>query len=145
MHHAGTDLHDRHLRPRVPPVVPGRSSDPATRVSSAFAWIAVVPLLLAGYFFHERQAAAFTFCMFFFFENWLYTATYMADARAMVLPLVTTGDPDHVEHDWNTIFSSLGMLRYDTTVAGITRLLGWGGMLGSVAWLISRLRFTNSQ
>ena len=104
----------------------------------------LVPLLLAGYFFHERQAAAFTFCMFFFFENWLYTATYMADARAMVLPLVTTGDPDHVEHDWNTIFSSLGMLRYDTTVAGIIRLLGWGGMLGSVAWLVSRLRFTNS-
>jgi len=29
----------------------------------------------------------------FFFENWLYTATYMADARAMALPLVTTGDP----------------------------------------------------
>ena len=26
-----------------------------------------------------------------FFENWLYTATYMADARTMNLPLVTTG------------------------------------------------------
>src|SRR4030081_2143260 len=65
----------------------------------------LVPLLLAGYFFRERQPAAFVFCMFFFFENWLYTATYMADARAMALPHVTTGDPDYVEHDWNTIFS----------------------------------------
>ena len=68
----------------------------------------LVPLLLAAYFFRERQPAAFVFCMFFFFENWLYTATYMADARAMALPLVTTGDSDYVEHDWNTIFSSLG-------------------------------------
>jgi hypothetical protein len=75
----------------------------------------LVPFLLAAYFFHERQPAAFVFCTFFFFENWLYTATYMADARAMVLPLVTTGDPDYVEHDWNTIFTSLGVLPYDTS------------------------------
>ena len=78
--------------------------------------------------------------MFFFFENWLYTATYMADARAMVLPLVTTGDPDLAEHDWNTIFTSLGVLEYDTTIAAIIRLLGWSGMLASAAWLAARLR-----
>ena len=95
----------------------------------------LVPLLLAGYFFYQRQTAAFAFCMFFFFENWLYTATYMADARAMALPLVTVGDPDNVEHDWNTIFTSLGLLQYDTTIAGIVRFLGWMGMLGSSVWL----------
>ncbi len=103
----------------------------------------LVPFLLAGYFFTQRQAVSFAFCAFFFFENWLYTATYMADARAMVLPLVTTGDPDHVEHDWNTIFSSLGVLQYDTTIAGIVRFLGWCGMLGVVGWLI--WRFWNSE
>ena len=95
----------------------------------------LVPLLLAAYFFRQRQPAAFAFCLFFFFENWLYTATYMADARAMALPLVTTGDPDFVEHDWNTIFSSLGVLRYDTIIAGVVRALGWMGMLGCAAWL----------
>lgn len=102
-----------------------------------------VPFLLAAYFFHERQTAAFAFCLFFFFENWLYTATYMADARAMVLPLVTTGDPDYVEHDWNTIFSSLGVLPYDTRIAAIVRLFGWSGMLGITAWLAARLRTAN--
>ena len=51
----------------------------------------LVPLLLTAYFFSQRQASAFAFCSFFFFENWLYTATYMADARAMLLPLVTAG------------------------------------------------------
>ena len=60
----------------------------------------LVPFLLAAYFFTERQTSGFVFCLFFFFENWLYTATYMADARAQVLPLVTTGDPDFVEHDF---------------------------------------------
>ncbi len=100
----------------------------------------MVPLLLAAYFFRARQPAAFVFCAFFFFENWLYTATYMADARAMALPLVTTGDSDYVEHDWNTIFTSLGVLRYDTTIAAMVRFLGWCGMLASVAWLGARAR-----
>jgi hypothetical protein len=95
----------------------------------------LVPLLLAAYFFTQRQTAAFAFCLFFFFENWLYTATYMADARAMSLPLVTVGDPDFAEHDWHTIFSSLGVLQYDTTIAAIVRLLGWCGMLAVPVWL----------
>ena len=99
-----------------------------------------VPFLLAAYFFYQRQTSAFVFCLFFFFENWLYTATYMADARAMVLPLVTTGDPDFVEHDWNTIFSSLGVLQYDTTIAAVVRTLGWCGMVACVVWLATRLR-----
>src|SRR5262249_9070916 len=40
----------------------------------------LVPFLLATYFFTQRQASSFVFCAFFFFENWLYTATYIADA-----------------------------------------------------------------
>jgi hypothetical protein len=87
----------------------------------------LVPLLLAVYFFRERQPAAFVFCIFFFFENWLYTATYMADA-------------DYVEHDWNTIFSSLGVLPYDTRIAAVVRVLGWCGMLVSTACLATRVK-----
>jgi hypothetical protein len=98
----------------------------------------LVPFLLAVYFFKERESAGFVFCLFFFFENWLYTATYMADARAQVLPLVTTGDSDFVEHDWFTIFSSLGVLNYDTRIAAVIRLLGWLGMIAAVVWLASR-------
>jgi len=98
----------------------------------------LVPLLLAAYFFRERQPAAFVFCIFFFFENWLYTATYMADARAMALPLVTAGNSDYIEHDWNTVFSGLGILPYDTKIAAIVRLMGWCGMLASTTWLAAR-------
>ncbi|HLW54652.1 MAG TPA: hypothetical protein VKW06_17580 [Candidatus Angelobacter sp.] len=105
----------------------------------------LVPLLLAATFYRQRQPAGFVFCLFFFFENWLYTATYMADARAMALPLVTTGDPDLVEHDWNTIFTTLGLLRYDTAIATAVRLGGWAGMIGSVVWLVLRGRNSKTQ
>ncbi len=105
----------------------------------------LVPFLLAAYFFAQRQTTGFVFCLFFFFENWLYTATYMADARAQELPLVTTGDPDFVEHDFHAIFSSLGVLDYDTKIAAVVRLLGWLGMLAMVAWLASRARTSATQ
>ena len=94
-----------------------------------------VPALLGVYFYIERKMTAFIFCAFVFFENWLYTATYMADARALALPLVTVGDPDYVEHDWNTIFSRLGVLQYDFEIAACVRFLGRCGMLACVAWL----------
>jgi len=94
----------------------------------------LVPFLLAVYFFSQRETAGFVFCLFFFFENWLYTATYMADARAMVLPLVTTGDPEFARHDFNAIFSSLGVLDYDTAIAAVVRTVGWCGMIAVVIW-----------
>jgi len=95
----------------------------------------LVPFLLAVYFFSQRQVPGFVFSVFFFFENWLGIATYMADARAMELPLVTTGDPEFVKHDWNTIFGNLGLLEYDTKIAAVVRLLGWCGMIACVIWL----------
>ena len=95
----------------------------------------LVPFLLAAYFFTQREIVGFVFCLFFFFENWLYTATYMADARAMELPLVTTGDPEFAKHDFNAIFSSLGVLDYDTKIAMTVRVLGWCGMIAVVIWL----------
>jgi hypothetical protein len=104
----------------------------------------MVPFLLAAYFFKERQTTGFVFCSFFFFENWLYTATYMADARAQVLPLVTTGDPEFVEHDWFKIFSSIGVLNYDTRIAAVVQMLGWLGMIGVIAWFALRASDANS-
>jgi hypothetical protein len=100
----------------------------------------LVPFLLAVFFFTEREPAGFVFCAFIFFENWLYTATYMADARAMELPLVTTGDPEFAEHDFHAIFTNLGVLDHDTQIAAVVRALGWCGMIACVIWLALRLR-----
>ena len=98
----------------------------------------LVPLLLASAFFVRREPVGFAFCFFVFFENWLYTAAYMADATAMALPLVTVGDPDGAVHDWHFIFSQLGVLSHDSAIAAVTRAGGWLGMIGVVAWLIYR-------
>lgn len=100
----------------------------------------LVPLALTCYFVFQRHTAGTAFAAFFFFENFLYTATYMADARAQALPLVTVGDPEAGGHDWFRILSSLGLLERDTLIAGLVRAAGWLGMLATVAWLVRRAR-----
>lgn len=93
-----------------------------------------VPLMLAIYFAFQRQMTGTAFCAFFFFENFLNVATYMADSRRMELTYVTVGDPNLAEHDWLTMFSQMGILEYDTKVAAAVRLLGWLGMIAVVVW-----------
>jgi len=93
-----------------------------------------VPFTVAVYFVFQRHIPGTAFAAFFFFENFLNVATYMADARAQALQYVTVGEGE-AEHDWTTMFIKLGLLEYDTTIGGVVRVLGWLGMLGVVIWL----------
>jgi hypothetical protein len=97
-----------------------------------------VPLALAAYFCYQRQIAGTVFCFFCFFEQFLPIASYMADARAQQLPLLTVGDPEFVEHDWFAMFSGMGVLDHDTQIAAVVRGIGWIGMLGVIGWLVWR-------
>jgi hypothetical protein len=97
-----------------------------------------VPLMLAAYFALQRQVQGTAFCAFFFFEQFLPTARYMADARAMALPLLSVGDSDDVIHDWNYMFAKLGCLNHDIQIADIVRVAGWAGMLATLGWMIWR-------
>jgi hypothetical protein len=97
-----------------------------------------VPLMLAALFIFQRQVPGTAFCMFFFFEQFLPVATYMADARAQELPLLTVGDSDDVIHDWAYLFGKLGVLEHDTQIAQVVRVLGWLGMIGMLAWFVLR-------
>jgi hypothetical protein len=97
-----------------------------------------VPLALAAYFCLQRQIAGTAFCLFCFFEQFLPIASYMADARAQELPLLTVGDPEFVEHDWFAMFSSLGLLEHDTQIAFLVRSIGWMGMFAVAGWLLWR-------
>ena len=99
-----------------------------------------VPLLLAIYFVFQRQLTGVAFCAFFFFENFLNVATYMADSRKMELQYVTVGDPEFAEHDWLTMFTQMGVLEYDTKIAVVVRMLGWLGMIAVVVWLWGRTK-----
>jgi hypothetical protein len=97
-----------------------------------------VPLMLAAFFVFQRQIPGTVFCVFFFFEQFLPVSTYMADARAQDLPLLTVGDGDYVIHDWNYLFGRLGVLDHDIQIAHAVRALGWIGMLATVAWMLWR-------
>ncbi|HLV95173.1 MAG TPA: hypothetical protein VKS44_08265 [Candidatus Acidoferrales bacterium] len=97
-----------------------------------------VPFALAAYFVYYRETQAVAFCTFFFFEHFLPIATYMADARAQQLPLLTVGDSSYVIHDWNYMFTKLDILQYDTAIANWVRFIGWLGMIGVICWLLWR-------
>src|ERR1017187_1969669 len=93
-----------------------------------------VPFALAVYFVFRRQIPGTAFCAFFFFEQFLPIAIYMADARSQELPLLTVGDSEDVIHDWFYLFSHAGLLEHDTQIGATFRVLGWIGMLATVAW-----------
>jgi hypothetical protein len=95
-----------------------------------------VPLAFAIYFFFQRHITGVAFATFFFFENFLQVATYMADARAQKLPLVTLGSSGDVIHDWFYMFNGLGVLEHDTQIAAVVRVLGWVGMITVPLWLL---------
>jgi hypothetical protein len=59
----------------------------------------------------------------------------MADARAMMLPLVGGGD-----HDWNTILFRWNLLAYDTRIAAVVKTVGWLGIAGGCLWVCWRAR-----
>ncbi len=96
----------------------------------------LVPLGITAYFWWMRQTTGAVFSAFWFFENFLYTASYMADARALLLPLVNAQDIG--DHDWNFLFSWWGVIMHDRKIAGYTRAVGWLGMLATVACLAWR-------
>src|SRR5580704_11070240 len=95
----------------------------------------LVPLLCGAYFWWKRETTAVAFSSFWFFENFLYIGTYMADARTSALPLVGSE-----ESDWTILFTHWGLLAQDQKIGGIMRTLGWLGMLGTMAWLAYRTR-----
>jgi len=57
----------------------------------------------------------------------------------LALPLVGSGD-----HDWEILFGQCGLLQQDQRIGGITRVLGWLGMLATVAWFAWRTKLVSS-
>jgi hypothetical protein len=95
----------------------------------------LVPLLCAAYFFWKRETTGFAFCSFWFFENFPYIGTYMADARTGALPLVGSE-----ESDWTILFGQWGLLLAGSKNRRVRKVLrlGWNGRHGPLVSL-SRL------
>lgn len=90
-----------------------------------------IPLGILVNFLLRKETLGVTFSSFWFGENFLNIAVYVADARRMQLPLVGGG-----EHDWNTILSGMSMLQSDSLIAALLKIVGWVIMFTSMVWLV---------
>jgi hypothetical protein len=97
-----------------------------------------VPFALGFYFIRQRHSQGAALCMFFFFEQFLPVARYMADAQAQQLPWLSIGRYDFLIHDWNYLFTKLGVLSYDMVIAHVVGLVGSLGMIGVTFWFLWR-------
>ncbi|NEX23623.1 zinc ribbon domain-containing protein [Thiorhodococcus mannitoliphagus] len=82
-------------------------------------------------------------CLWWFGENFLDIAPYIADARAGVLPLVggNTGQSSpYGFHDWEYLLTETGLLRWDTTLGTLSHLLGALIMILAAIWGLLLLR-----
>ena len=91
----------------------------------------IVPIACVLLFMRRGETTGVAVAAFWGFENLLYIAASMADARRSALPLVGSD-----ESDWTILFSHWGVLQHDLTIAAWTRGIGWIGMLATIVWLV---------
>jgi hypothetical protein len=81
--------------------------------------------------------------------NLYHVAAYVADARALELPLLSLGGGDAI-HDWHYLLSHLGILDWDTGLAtllrGLAFLLLWASIAAGawICWLMLTSRSSRS-
>jgi hypothetical protein len=99
------------------------------------------PVVAAWLFLRQPDYFAVPICGAWLSTNLYYVATYMADARALELPLVSVGGGE-VDHDWNYMLDALGIITWDTRMAFLVRVLAFVLMWGSLAvggWILAQM------
>jgi hypothetical protein len=81
----------------------------------------LVPIVFTIYFWRSGQRFAAMVTTFWLATSLVNLEVYIADARAMELPLL---GGDNSTHDWNWLLSDLGWLRFDKAIAGFVYALG---------------------
>lgn len=97
-----------------------------------------VPLICATLFMFQPDYFAVCVCGVWLSTNFYSVATYVGDARAQMLPLVSVGGGDAI-HDWHYLLSRMHLLSLDTGIAAFTRLLAFILMWGSIViafWML---------
>jgi hypothetical protein len=97
----------------------------------------LVPLMLAAAFARKGQIPGTTFCLWAFFNSMIGVSTYMKDARAKAIPLISPGvaSDEVTGHDFEYLFTRLGVIHHDQQIGGFVLLLAWAGMFAMVGWL----------
>lgn len=97
----------------------------------------LLPLLLMGCFLQlNRDAFGASLCLWWAGQSLMDVAPYIADARALRLPLLGVGAAADSPgmHDWANLLRPRGWLRYDTTIAFWVDLAGTVLVLLALLW-----------
>ena len=96
----------------------------------------LLPAVCMFEFWRRRETLSYGLCGIWLGQSLLSVARYMADARAMQLPLAGFGE--HTLHDWNLILSRWGLLQQDVAMANGVRAVAWLGIAVSLGFLAHR-------
>lgn len=97
----------------------------------------LVPLfLMFAFLIKNRDGFAASICLWWTGQSIMDLAPYIADARALRLPLLGggTGADSPGFHDWQNLLRPLGWLQYDIRIAEIFDTVGSGIILISLVW-----------
>jgi hypothetical protein len=89
----------------------------------------IMPMTFVAYFARRGDGHAASVALWWVGQNCAHIAWYVADARAMALPLVGGG-----EHDWNYLLSELGLLARDQSISHAIVVAGVLLVFSSAVW-----------
>jgi hypothetical protein len=100
----------------------------------------LVPVVCAVAFSRREDWFGAVVCCWWAGENLVDVAPYIADARALQMPLLGGGTGAEVEgHDWEAILTRLGWLQFDRTLGMSAHIVGSVVMLAALVlagWLL---------
>jgi len=94
----------------------------------------IIPVVCAVAFIRREDWSAMTVCLWWAGENLVDLGPYIADARALQLPLLggKTG-AEVTGHDWEAILEMLGWLHLDHSLGMAAHIAGSVVMIGALA------------
>jgi hypothetical protein len=101
------------------------------------------PLIVSGaFYFKNRDAYGAAVCLFWAGNAALDVAPYIADARALELPLLGGGTDREIEgHDWEYLLTEWNALHLDTMIADRVALGARLTMAAAFAWGLATLAY----
>lgn len=93
----------------------------------------LMPTLFFMYFFLRKEFISAGFIIFWIADNIVSVSVYMADAVEMQLPLI---GGEGVIHDWNWLFTKMGLLQQSGFIASLFFWIGIIGVIVSIFWMI---------
>lgn len=93
-------------------------------------------VFLFAFLIVNKDAFAASVCLWWVGQSLMDLAPYIADARALRLPLLGggTGADTPGSHDWANLLRPLGLLNQDTRIAASVDFIGSGVLLFALAW-----------